>query len=312
MMMHKAELMAISNERLRRRATYASVGVALTLIAAKLTAYIITDSVAMLSSLLDSTVDLLASLVTVYGVASALRPPDREHRFGHGKAEPLAALAQAAFIVGSSVLLLYEALSRFYHPHDLQHEVFGYGVMGLAIALTLGLVQFQKYAVRQTGSIAIKADSMHYTGDLAINLAVIIAFALQQYTGLTWFDPVFAIGIAIALMLTAFHIARHALDVLMDRELPESDRAKIQAAVEAVPHVHGMHDMRTRSDSDRVFVEMHVELDPQMTLREAHHVSDNIINAVRSLFPAADVLVHQDPLGLEEERLDTRIEANAP
>lgn len=310
-MMHKAELMAIGNERLRRYATYASVGVALTLIIAKLLAFFITDSVAMLSSLLDSTVDLLASLVTVYGVASALRPPDREHRYGHGKAESLAALVQAAFIIGSSVLLVYEALSRFYHPHALQHETVGYGVMGLAIILTLTLVGFQTYVVRRTNSVAVKADSMHYTGDLAINLAVIAAFALQQHTGLTWFDPVFAILIAAGLMMTALHIARHALDVLMDRELPDEDRARIQAAVEALPKVHGMHDMRTRSDSDRIFIEMHVEIDPQMTVREAHHVSDSIIKAVHGLFPNADVLIHQDPVGLEEERLDTIIEGGS-
>lgn len=307
-MMEKAELLSIKNEKLRRRATYASVSVALFLIAAKLAAYFITDSVAMLSSLLDSTIDLLSSLVTVYGVASALRPPDREHRFGHGKAEPLAALAQAAFIVGSSVLLSYEALSRFYHPKAIENENFGYGVMVLAIALTLMLVQFQHHVIHRTGSIAIKADRLHYAGDLFINLAVMLSFGLQQWTGFTWFDPFFALLIAAALITTAIRIAQDALNVLMDRELPEEERSKIQSIVESVPGVRGMHDLRTRSDSDRIFIEMHVECAADMTLRDAHRVSDSIIKVIRKEFANADVFVHQDPEGLEEDRLDRQIE----
>jgi ferrous-iron efflux pump FieF len=303
----KAELLAMSNDRLRRLATYASIGVAVVLIGAKLVAWFVTDSVAMLSSLLDSTIDLLSSLVTAYGVASALRPPDREHRFGHGKAEPLAALAQAAFIAGSSVLLGYEALSRFYHPHEIQNENLGYGVMGLAVALTAMLVWFQHYVVHRTSSIAIGADRLHYVGDLVVNIAVAVAFALHQWTGLNWFDPVFALAIAAGLTITAFRIAMRALHILMDHELPDEDRAKIKAIVEAQPSVHGLHDMRTRSDSDRAFIELHVEMEAQMSLRDAHMVSDVIMVEVRKVFPNADIIIHQDPAGLEEDRLDAQI-----
>ncbi len=306
-MLEKEQLLAIGNARLRRQATYASVSVALILIAAKLYAYFMTDSVAMLSSLLDSTIDLVAALVTVYGVAAALQPPDREHRFGHGKAEPLAALTQAAFIVGSSVLLAYEALSRLYHPHDIQNENLGYVVMALAIALTIVLVIFQLYVIRRTRSMAIGADRVHYLGDLAINLAVVAAFGLYQITGLNWFDPAFAIAIAAGMTFSAFRIAAHALTVLMDRELPDEDRAKIKQIVRAQPHVRGLHDMRTRSDSDRVFIEFHLELDADMTLRTAHKVADAITDALHKDFPNADILIHQDPAGLEEERLDTQI-----
>jgi ferrous-iron efflux pump FieF len=310
--MRKIELLAIGNERLRRRATYASVGVAAVLIAAKLVAYFLTDSVAMLSSLLDSTIDLVASLVTVYGVASALRPPDREHRFGHGKAEPLAALAQAAFITGSSVLLGYEALDRFYHPHAIENENLGYGVMALAIALTLILVLFQNYVVRRTSSVAIGADKLHYIGDLAVNGAVIAAFALHQATGLDWFDPAFAILIAGGLVFSALHIAREALNVLMDRELPEAEREKIKAIVRAQPAVRGVHDMRTRSDGDHIFVEMHVELDAGMTLKDAHAIADHIEAAICAVFPNADILVHEEPAGLDDLRLDEQIAARTP
>jgi ferrous-iron efflux pump FieF len=309
--MEKAALLAIGNDRLRRLATYASISVAVILIGSKLIAWFVTDSVAMLSSLLDSTIDLLSSLVTAYGVASALRPPDREHRFGHGKAEPLAALAQAAFIAGSSVLLGYEALSRFYHPHTIQSENLGYGVMVLAIALTGMLVWFQHYVVHRTSSIAIGADRLHYVGDLVINIAVVLSFALYQWTGLGWFDPAFALAIAVGLTVTAFRIAMQALSILMDRELPDEDRAKIKAIVAAQPAVRGLHDMRTRSDSDRAFMELHVEMDPQMSLRDAHIVSDSIMIEVQKVFPGADIIIHQDPAGVEESRLDAQIARQA-
>ena len=306
-MIHREELLAIGNARLRRLATYASIGVALTLIAAKLLAYLMTDSVAMLSSLLDSTIDLLASIVTAYGVANALRPPDRQHRFGHGKAEPLAALAQAAFIIGSSVLLGYEAISRFVHPHDIQHETLAYSVMGLAIILSIGLIEFQHFVIKRTSSMAIGADRLHYIGDLLINIAVIAAFALHQWTGLLWFDPLFAILVAGSLSGMAFHIARHALDVLMDKELPDNDRSKIKEIVRSHPSVRGLHDMRTRSDSDRVFVELHVEMDADIPLSKAHEISENLVGMVQKEFPDADVLIHQDPSGLHEDRLDEQI-----
>lgn len=306
-MMHREELLAIGNARLRRLATYASIGVALTLITAKLAAYLMTDSVAMLSSLLDSTIDLLSSVVTAYGVANALRPPDKQHRFGHGKAEPLAALAQAAFIIGSSVLLGYEAISRFYHPHDIQHETLAYIIMGVAIVLTLGLIEFQHLVVKRTSSMAIGADRLHYIGDLLINFAVIAAFALHQWTGILWFDPVFAIIVAASLSGMAVHIAQHALDVLMDKELPETDREKIKAVVQTHPAVRGVHDMRTRSDSDRVFVELHVEMDADLTLSKAHDISEQLVALVQKEYKDADVLIHQDPTGHEEDRLDEQI-----
>ena len=306
-MLHREELLAIGNGRLRRMATYASVSVAIVLIVAKLAAYLMTDSVSMLSSLLDSTIDLLSSIVTAYGVATALRPPDKQHRFGHGKAEPLAALAQAAFIVGSSVLLGYEAISRLYHPHDIQNEKIAYIIMAVAIVLTLGLIEFQHMVVKRTSSMAIGADRLHYIGDLMINVAVVVAFALHQWTGMMWFDPVFAIMVAASLSGMAIHIARHALDVLMDKELPESDRVKIKQIVEAHPSVNGLHDMRTRSDSDRIFVELHVEMEPTITLSRAHEISEELITLVQKEFPHADVLIHQDPSGHYEDRLDEQI-----
>ena len=298
-------------DRLRRMATYASISVAVILIATKLGTYFLTESVAMLSSLLDSTIDLLASLVTAFGVASALRPPDHDHRYGHGKAEPLAALTQAAFIIGSSVLLTYEALNRFYRPHEIKNETLAYAVTALAIVLTIFLIEFQRYAVRKTGSMAIGADRLHYTGDLVINLAVAASFALHQWTGSNLFDPAFAILIASGLTFTAFRIAMRALNVLMDRELPDEDRAKIIKIVESHPAIRGVHDLRTRTDSERIFIEFHLEMDGETTLRAAHRVDGAIIKSLKASYPNADILIHTDPAGIKEERLDEKIEQQA-
>jgi ferrous-iron efflux pump FieF len=297
------------NGTLRRRATYASIAVASILIIAKLTAYLLTNSVAMLSSLLDSTVDLLASFVTMLGVASALRPPDHKHRYGYGKAEPLAALTQGAFIIGSAVLLGYESLRRVLVPSPPPETTLGYWVMALAIILTLALVAFQTYVVRRTRSMAINADSMHYRGDLLINLAVVIALALGDYTGNGLYDPAFALMIALGLIAGAYRITRDALFVLLDRELPETDRAHIRQFVLSHPQVRGLHDLRTRSDGGKHFIEFHLELDGDLTLTAAHAIADAIEQQLRKQFSGAEILIHQEPAGLDDERLDQRVQA---
>lgn len=303
-MMHRR----LSNDQLRRTATYASLIVAFTLIAAKLAAYLLTNSVAMLSSLLDSTVDLLASFVTMLGVASALRPPDRKHRYGYGKAEPLAALTQGAFIIGSAVLLGYESLRRLLTPAPPPESGLSYWVMALAIILTLVLVAFQNYVVRRTGSMAISADSLHYRGDLLINLAVIAALILGDYTGSGLFDPLFALIIAFALIAGAWRVAREALFVLLDRELPEKDRALVRSIVQSHPQVHGLHDLRTRTDGGKSFIEFHLELDGGLTLTAAHHIADAIEVQLRQHFAGAEILIHQEPAGLDDDRLDQRVQ----
>ena len=311
-MIDKHEILAISNDRLRRLATYASLTVAGLLIIAKLAAYLMTDSVAMLTSLFDSTFDFVASMVTAYGVASALRPPDREHRYGHGKAEPLAVLAQAVFIIGSSVVLGYEAASRLYHPHEIQNDLIGYSVMGIAIVLTIALIAFQHHVVHQTHSTAIGADKLHYIGDLAVNLTVVAAFVLHRVSGQNWFDPLFAVGIASGLLVSAFHILKQSLVALMDAELPTRQRARLREIVLSQPGVHGVHDMRTRSDSDKIFIELHVEMDGRINLFEAHNLGEKIITAIMAEIPNADITIHQDPAGITEDRLDVRIEGQPP
>lgn len=293
--------------RLRRLATRASVAVALVLIVAKLGGYLLTDSVSLLSSLIDSSTDLLASLVSLVGVRHALRPADLSHRYGHGKAEPLAALAQSAFVAGSAVFLTYEAINRLIHPEPVMDGMVGIAVMVLAILLTSGLVLLQAHVVRRTGSLAIGADSLHYRADLFTNLAIIAALLLTEATGWVLFDPLFALAIAAFLVYGASMIARSSLDSLMDRELSEEERSRIEAIVMAHPETRGLHDLRTRSSGSSRFIELHLELDSHLTLEQAHVFTDEVEGALARAFPDAEILIHQEPAGLEDERLDRRL-----
>ncbi len=288
--------------RLMRLATYASVSVAGILIAAKTGAYLLTDSVSMLSTLLDSLLDAAASLVNLVAVRTALVPADDDHRFGHGKAEPLAAMVQSAFIAGSALFLLVEAGNRFVNPSPVQHSDIGLGVMALSILLTLGLVAFQRMVVRRTGSVAIRADSQHYFSDLLVNSAVIVALLLWRELGWTFADPLCAAIVGCYILLTAWGIARSAFDLLMDRELPEAERQRIRDIALANPAVRALHDLRTRSSGQATFIQFHLELDGDIPLMRAHSVSDEVEGAILTAFPGAEIMIHQDPAGLPEER----------
>ncbi|WP_051340695.1 cation diffusion facilitator family transporter [Azospirillum halopraeferens] len=296
-------------ERLRRRATYASVSVALALIIAKLGAYLITESVSILSSLIDSSTDLLASLVTLLAVRHALKPPDLMHRYGHGKAEALAALAQAAFISGSALFLSIEAVRRLIYPEPISQGGVGIAVMVLSIVLTFGLITFQRHVVARTGSIAIGADRLHYAGDLLMNSAVIAALLLTMLTGVAAIDPLAGLAIAAFLLHGARGVARQALAVLMDRELEGAERDRIAAMVLAHDGALGLHDLRTRSTGTGIFIEFHLEVDPLISVVQAHDIADAIERTLVGAFPSCEVLIHQEPAGLQDERLDNRIGA---
>ncbi len=287
--------------RLMTLATYASTGVALTLIVAKLFAWWMTDSVAVLSTLIDSVLDAAASVLTLLAVHHAIQPADREHRFGHGKAEALAGLGQAAFVAGSGFLLLIEAIKRIIQPVPMQKEWIGVVVMLLAIVLTLILVAFQSYVVRKTRSVAINADSLHYKGDLLINGSVLAALGVHYFWGVRYLDPILAIGVVAYLLWNAWKIALDALDMLMDRELPDEDRAKIKEIVAAHKDVRSFHDLRSRRSGTDTFIQLHLELDPDMPLVRAHEIADQVEDKIRKAFPSAEVIIHQDPEGLEED-----------
>jgi ferrous-iron efflux pump FieF len=288
--------------RLMRLATYASVATATTLIAVKLAAWGLTGSMALLSTLIDSTLDAAASLINLWAVSHALTPADREHRFGHGKAEPLAGLGQAAFILGSGALLLAQAVNRLQHPVEVTHADIGTAVMVFSIVLTFLLVRFQKYVLSKANSVAISADSLHYAGDVMMNAAVIVSLIVGEWLGWTAIDPLFAIGIGGYLLWNAYQIARNSMDMLMDRELPEEDRGRIKEIARTYPGVRGMHDLRTRLSGQQGFIQLHLALDDDLPLIEAHAIADAVEKAIMEAFPHCDVIIHQDPASLHEEQ----------
>jgi ferrous-iron efflux pump FieF len=289
-----------ANDRLMRLASYVAVSVALVLIAVKLVAWLLTGSVALLSSLIDSTLDAFASIVAFVAIRQALTPADKEHRFGHGKAEPIAALGQAAFIVGSALFLSVEAVRRLWSPQPVMQQEIGIAVMVFSIVVTLALVAFQSHVIRRTGSLIVSADSLHYKGDLLINLSIIASLVLTGWFDFPLADPVFALAIAAYLLWNARGIGGEALDMLMDRELPDEERRAILALARAHPGVLGVHDLRTRAAGPIRFIQMHLELDGDTSLAEAHEIADAVEAKLEAAFPGADVIVHQDPYGIPD------------
>jgi ferrous-iron efflux pump FieF len=286
--------------QLMRWASVASVTVAAVLVLAKLLAWVVTDSLAVMSSLIDSALDMGASLVNYFAVRHALTPADEEHRFGHGKAEAVAGLAQSAFIAGTALFLIFEAAHRFLTPRPVVSGEVGIVVMVFSVTLTLALVLFQLYVVRQTKSLAISADSLHYRGDLLANLAVIGALLLTMKFGWGVADPIFAVGVAVYIMYGSWTIARRSLDQIMDRELPDDERASIIAIARAHSDVMDVHDLRTRSSGIQTFIQLHLELDGELTLMRAHEVADKVELDIQRRYPDAEVMIHQDPAGIEE------------
>lgn len=284
-----------------------SVAVAGALVVAKAAVYFWSGSVAILASLADSTVDMMASLFILGGVWLSIQPPDRHHRWGHGKAEALAAFAQAAFILGSVGILVYQAVERLIQPEMASAGIPGIVLMLTASAATLGLVAYQRWVIRRTGSVAIAADQVHYAGDLALNMAVLTSIVLTLLMPWPYWDPIFALAVAAFLVRAAITVGREAVDQLMDREMPGDVRAEIERVVTDHPRTVGLHDLRTRQASGRMFVEFHLELDPQLRLTQAHDITDEVEAALAAAFPEADILIHQEPADLGDDKLDDRL-----
>lgn len=297
-----ASVATASQSRLMRQATAASVAVACALVTAKLFGWLATESVSLLSSLIDSSLDLVASAITFLAVRHALVPADPEHRFGHGKVEAIAGLAQSGFIAASGFGLLLTAGDRVLHPHQVRAETVGLAVMALSIALTSALVLFQRHVVRRTGSVAIGADSTHYRGDLLTNMAAAAAVVAAGRLDLPWIDVAVCAAIALYLLRGAWHAGIESYNILMDRELPDAERDRIKAIVRAHPEVRAVHDLRTRSAGLTRFVQLHIELDPEIRLIEAHRIGDEVEAAILAAYPGSEVILHHDPHGLEEPR----------
>lgn len=284
--------------RLLRFATYASVFTALMLIAVKISAWWITESVSVMASLIDSLMDALASVLNLFAVRYSLQPADREHRFGHGKAEPLAGLGQAAFIAGSAMFLVLHAIDRLVHPQPVLAIGLGIGVMVFATFATIVLLLIQRHVIRVTGSTAIRADSLHYVADLLTYLGVIAALALAGL-GVKGIDPIIAIVIAVYILLSAWHIGSDSVNLLMDKELPESEKEKIKSIARRHPEVFGIHELRTRQSGRTYIIQLHLELDEDMSLAQAHEIADQVEEEIVRTFPGADVIIHQDPVTAE-------------
>jgi len=281
---------------LLRRATFAAVAVAIFLIAIKILAYYITQSVSLLSSLIDSLMDMFASLVNLFAVRQALVAADAEHRFGHGKAESLAGLAQAAFISGSSLFLCFEAIRRLFNPVAVQQGTVGIVVMIISLIVTITLVLYQRHVIKITASLAVRADSLHYISDIVLNLGVITALVFTVSFGWLYADPLFAVAIAGFIIYSVIKIVRQSLDQLMDRELPENERNRITELALEHTDVRNVHDLRTRSAGQYRFIQLHLEVDGNLTLARAHQVAVEVQERIESEFADTDVIIHEDPV----------------
>ncbi|HEX4873581.1 MAG TPA: cation diffusion facilitator family transporter [Sphingorhabdus sp.] len=283
------------------KAAIASVAMALFLTVLKSWAAIETGSVALLGSLADTGFDLLASLLTLFSVRYAAMPADDDHRFGHGKAEALSALVQVMLVTVSALFIGWRAVVRLGSGASTEHPEMGIGVSLVAIAATLALLAYQHHVIKKTGSVAIHGDHLHYQGDLLLNIAVIIALALDALLNVRGADPLFGIAIALWLLWGAWRAASLALDQLLDKEWPLEKRQRFIEVAMRHPELRGIHDMRTRSAGAHDFCQFHVWVDPNMTVLQAHEVMDEIEAELMREFPGVEVLIHPDPEGHKDE-----------
>ncbi len=286
--------------RLMKLATYAAVGVALSLVGLKAGAWWLSGSVALLGSLMDSILDVAASFINLLAVRHALLPRDRDHRFGHGKAEALAGLGQSVFIGLSAIYLISQSVFHLLDPQPVAHSAIGLIVTVITIGATFSLIRFQRYVIERSGSLAISADNLHYTGDLFLNLAVIGALLFSGVMEWPLFDPLIGFGIALYILYSAWRIVLQSFDQLMDKEFPDEKRELVKRVASEHKLVLAVHDLRTRSAGSHDFIQLHIELDPSISLVQAHKISDEVEALLLAAFPRAQILIHQDPAGFEE------------
>jgi len=288
---------APERSKLTMRAALASIAMSVTLIALKSWAAYQTDSTAMLGSLADSGLDLVASLIILLGVRIAAAPADYDHRFGHGKAEALASLVQVILISLSAIFIAFRAVQRLLSGAQTAHAELGIGVSVAALILTAALIAYQRHVVRRTGSLAIGTDRLHYSSDLLLNGSVIVALGLDQFARLTGADAVFGLLIALWLLWGAWSASTHALDQLMDKEWPDELRERFLAAAKEYPELAGLHDLRTRTSGTHHFAQFHVWVPADWTVQEAHDRLDAAEEALQQRFPGTEILIHVDPEG---------------
>ncbi len=287
--------------RLVNSAALAATVLASTLLLVKILAWWYTGSVSLLAALVDSLVDIAASLTNLFVVRYSLQPADEEHTFGHGKAESLAGLAQSMFISGSALFLFLTGLQHLTTPAEMRAPLVGIIVTLIALFSTLALVTFQRWVVRKTRSIAIRADMLHYQSDVIMNGAILVALALSWY-GFKRADALFALGIGVWILYNALRMGYEAVQLLLDRALPEADKEQIKTIVTDWPGVEGVHDIRTRQSGPTRFIQLHLELDDNLTLFDAHQIAEEVEHALLEKFPGSDVTIHQDPCSVIPEK----------
>lgn len=288
-----------------RAATLFAVAAAVLLAGLKLYAWLMTGSAAVLGSLADSGLDLFGSLVAAGAVRYAALPPDDNHRFGHQKAEALTSLAQVALIAASASLVAWESIQRLLDPEPIQRPAYAVAVLALSLVVTLCLVTFQTIAIKRSGSLIVEGDRAHYMGDVIANSGALIAVIIGAYFAFPQADPIAGLLAAVFLAVAGWQVARKALPQLMDEELPEAERAVIHAILNEDADIIGFHALRTRRAGGSRFIQVDIQLDPNLSFRQAHEISDRIELAIEKAFPNADVIVHPDPAG--EARIERRV-----
>lgn len=294
-------------DKLKHRAATASILLAFLLSGLKLFATIASGSLAVFSSLIDSISDVLGSAITFVAVKYSTKPASIRHRYGYGKAEAVSALIQAFFVAGSGLFVLYDAVVRFFHPRVLEETPLAIGIMVFSLLATLVLIAYQKHVATLTKSQAINADSAHYVVDILTNTSIIISLTVVKFFEIYWFDTLTALVIAVYLLYNAYQLVMEAFAVLLDHELSDDIRQNIGRIISAHDFVKGFHDVRTHSLGNEYLFEIHLELDGRLSLYEAHQLSDKVETAILEEYPNAQVIIHQDPSGVAEERLDEKL-----
>ena len=295
------------NNKLKNIAATASLCVAISLCLLKIFAALMTGSLAVLSSMVDSLSDILASFITLIAVRYSTKPATEKYRYGYGKSEALSSLTQAAFIAGSGLFVLYDGISRIILPREVTDTTLGLFVMILSVIVTIILVSFQRYVAKKTKSQAILADSSHYMVDLLTNSSIIISLLVTRFFQITWFDTLTAIIIALYLLYSATQLAKEAISQLLDKELDENIRNNISKIAQSFDFTKGIHDLRTRDLGGTFFFEIHLELDGNLTLTQAHDYCEQVEEKILKTYPNAQLIIHQDPAGIEEKRLDNQL-----
>ena len=292
---HHHNTNAESHNGSMKRVTLVAVVVALVLVGAKLIGWLITDSLSLLSSLVDSSFDVLMSLINFFAIRYALKPADDDHRFGHNSIEDIAGFAQFAFIAGSMLFIIIQSIGRLIEPAPVTAPETGIGIMVFSIILTSLLLVYQRVVYKKTGSLIVHADALHYLGDVLMNISIIVSLFVVGQLGWMWIDPVLAIVIALYVLWHAWEIGSRSFSHLMDEEMPDEDKEKIVAIIDKIEGILGFHELKTRYSGTKAFIQMHADIDDRLSFTAAHEIADNLEQALLEAFPDAEVIIHQDP-----------------